>query len=274
VNEKIRADLPVTTRLSSFDAAMEEGVLAFFDEKYGEKVRVVAVDPTASKFSAELCAGTHCSRTGEIGMLVITGESSIGAGMRRIEALTGGGAEDYVRAQQSALDGIARRLGAPRDAVPAKVDALLADLDAQRKKVERLERALARGGGPSAAKRETHTIDGISVSAAEVEATSQQALRFMGDALKRELAGQGEQGAVAVFGAVIDGKPAFVAVASKDAIARGLTADALIRELAALAGGGGGGRPDMATGGGKDPAKLAKVLKQVPDIARKLLTKG
>jgi alanyl-tRNA synthetase len=274
VNEKIRQDLPVETRQTAYDQAMSEGVLAFFGEKYGEKVRVVEVDSVASKFSAELCAGTHCRSTGEIGLLVITGESSIGAGMRRIEALTGGGAEDYVRAQQSALDGIARRLGAPRDAVPAKVEALLADLDAQRKKVERLERSLARGAGSPAAKRETHTIDGISVSAAEVEATSQQALRFMGDAHKRELAGQGEQGAVAVIGAVIDGRPSFLAVASESAVSRGLTADALVRELAVLTGGGGGGRPDMATGGGKDPAKLAEVLKQVPDIARKLLTKG
>jgi alanyl-tRNA synthetase len=206
-------------------------------------------------------------------MLVITGESSIGAGMRRIEALTGRGAEDYVHAQQSALDGIARRLGAPRDAVPAKVEALLADLDAQRKKVERLERSLARGVGSPAAKRQTHTVDGISVSAAEVEATSQQALRFMGDALKRELANQGEPGAVAVIGAIIDGGPSFLAVASEGAVSRGLTADALIRELAGLAGGGGGGRPDMATGGGKDPAKLADALKQVPNIARKLLAK-
>jgi alanyl-tRNA synthetase len=270
VNEKIRQDLPVDTRQTTYEQAMSEGVLAFFGDKYGEEVRVVEVDPVAAKFSAELCAGTHCSRTGEIGMLVITGESSIGAGMRRIEALTGRGAEDYVRAQQSALDGIARRLGAPRDAVPAKVEALMADLDAQRKKVERLERALARGDGPPAGKRETHTIDGIIVSAAEVEATSDQALRYFGDTAKREIQGAG----TAVFGAVIDGKPAFVAVASKDAIARGLTADGLVRELAKLTGGGGGGRPDMATGGGKDPAKLADALKQVPDVARRLLSRA
>jgi alanyl-tRNA synthetase len=270
VNENIRQDLPVGTRETGYDQAISEGVIAFFGEKYGDEVRVVEVDPMASKASAELCGGTHCRSTGEIGMLVITGESSIGAGVRRVEALTGRGAEEYVRGQQSALDGVAHRLGAPRDAVSAKVDALLADIDAQRKKVERLERALARGGGPPAAKRQTQTVDGISVSAAEVEATSEQALRYFGDSAKREIKGAG----MAVFGAVVDGKPAFVAVASKDAIARGLTADALIREVARLAGGGGGGRPDMATGGGKNPAKLADALKQVPDIARKLLAKG
>ncbi len=270
VNDNIRQDLPVDTRQTAYERAISEGVLAFFGEKYGDEVRVVEVDPMASRASAELCGGTHCRRTGEIGLLVITGESSVGAGMRRIEALTGRGAEEYARAQQSALDGIARRLGAPRHAVPAKVEALLADLDAQRKKVERLERALARGAGPPAGKRETHTIDGIAVSAAEVEATSEQALRYFGDSAKREIKGAG----TAVFGAVIDGKPAFVAVASKDAIARGLTADALVREVARLAGGGGGGRPDMATGGGKDAASLNKALKKVPDVVRRLLSAG
>jgi alanyl-tRNA synthetase len=277
VNEKIRQDLPVNTRETAYDEAISEGVLAFFGEKYGEEVRVVEVEPSAAsaeggRFSAELCGGTHCHRTGEIGMLVITGESSIGAGMRRIEALTGRGAEEYVRDQQSALDGIARRLGAPRDAVPAKVEVILADIDAERKKVERLERALARGAGSPAAKRETYTVDGISVSAAEVEATSEQALRFMGDALKRELAGQGEGAAVAVIGAVIDGRPSFLAVASEGAASAGLTADALVREVARLAGGGGGGRPDMATGGAKDAASLSKALKQVPEVARRLLS--
>ncbi|MDO8611202.1 MAG: alanine--tRNA ligase [Dehalococcoidia bacterium] len=271
VNEKIRQDLPVDTRQTTYDQAMAEGVLAFFGEKYGEEVRVVEVNSLAPKFSAELCGGTHCHRTGEIGMLIVTGESSIGAGMRRIEALSGRGAEEYVRAQLAALEEVARRLGAPRDAVPAKLEALLAELDARRKTVERLERALAAGPPDSqvgAGKRETHNIDGVSVSTVEVEVTSEQALRFMGDALKKELAGQT---AAAVIGALVDDRPSFLAVASEDAAARGLRADALVREIARLAGGGGGGRADLATGGGKDPAKLAEALKQVPDIARKLL---
>jgi alanyl-tRNA synthetase len=271
VNEKVREDLPVDTRQTTYDQAMAEGVLAFFGEKYGEDVRVVEVNSLAPKFSAELCGGTHCHRTGEIGMLIVTSESSIGAGMRRIEALSGRGAEEYVRAQLAALEQVARRLGAPRDAVPAKLEALLAELDARRKTVERLERALAAGPPDSqvgAGKRETHNIDGVSVSTVEVEVTSEQALRFMGDALKRELAGQT---AAAVIGALVDDRPSFLAVASEDAAARGLRADALVREIARLAGGGGGGRADLATGGGKDPAKLAEALKQVPDIARKLL---
>ena len=229
-------------------------------------MRVVEVNSLLPRFSAELCGGTHCHRTGEIGILIVTGESSIGAGMRRIEALSGRGAEEYVRAQLAALEEVARRLGAPREAVPAKLEALLAELDARRKTVERLERALASGG--SAGKRETHNIEGVSVSTLEVEVTSEQALRFMGDALKKELAGQT---AAAVIGALVDDRPSFLVVASEDAAARGLRADALVREIARLAGGGGGGRADLATGGGKDPAQLAEALKQVPDIARKLL---
>jgi alanyl-tRNA synthetase len=115
-------------------------------------------------------------------------------------------------------------------------------------------------------------VDGVSLSAAEVEATSEQALRFMGDTLKRELAGQAESVA-AVIAAVIDDKPSFLVVASDGAVSRGLRADALVREVARVAGGGGGGRADMATGGGKDPAKLGEALKRVPEIARKLLAK-
>ena len=268
VNDKIREDLPVEARQTSYDQAMSEGVLAFFGDKYAEEVRVVEVNSVAPRFSAELCGGTHCRRTGEIGVLIITGESSIGAGMRRIEALTGRGADEYVRAQAVALNEIARRLGAPRESVPAKLEALLAELDAERKKVERLERSLASGATAKARRpAKPKTVDGVSVSVVEVEATSDQALRYIGDSAKRELKGA----ATAVYGAVIDEKPAFVAVVSEGAIARGLSADALVREIARVAGGGGGGRPDMATGGGKDPAKLAYALKQVPDIVRKLL---
>jgi alanyl-tRNA synthetase len=269
VNEKVRQDLPVDVRTTRYDAAMSEGVLAFFGEKYGEEVRVVEVNSVVPRFSAELCGGTHCHRTGEVGLLVVTGESSIGAGMRRIEALTGRAAEEHVRAQAAVLDDVAQRLGAPRDAVAGKLEAVLAEQDALRKKVERLERALASGGG-AAAQRETYQIDGVSISAGQVEATSDQALRFMGDAMKRELNGP----AAAVIGAVIDERPQFLAVASKEAVASGLRADALVREIAGVAGGGGGGRPEMATGGGKDPAMLEEALRQVPEIARRLLNKS
>ena len=110
VNEKVRENLPVLTRLTSFDEAMSEGVLAFFGEKYGEEVRVVEVNTVVPRFSAELCGGTHCERTGDVGLVLITGESSIGAGMRRIEALSGRGAEEYVRALKVDMEEISRRL--------------------------------------------------------------------------------------------------------------------------------------------------------------------
>jgi alanyl-tRNA synthetase len=274
VNTKVRQDVPVGTRTTTYDEAMAEGVLAFFGEKYGEEVRVVEVNSAVPRFSAELCGGTHCHRTGEVGAVVITAESSIGAGMRRIEALSGRGAEEHVRAQSAALEDVARRLSAPRAAVAGKVEALISELDAQRKKVERLERALAAGPASAAGKRQTYTVDGVALSAAEVEATSEQALRFMGDTLKRELAGKSGESVAAVIGAVIDDKPSFLVVASESAVSRGLRADALVKEIARVAGGGGGGRPDMATGGGRDPAKLGEALKQVPEIARKLLAKS
>ncbi len=276
VNEKVRRNLPVLIRQTSFDQAVAEGALAFFGEAYGQEVRVVEVPENDHRFSAELCGGTHCQRTGDIGLLLIVDESSIGAGLRRIEALTGRGAEEYVRQQLSALDEVSRRLGAPRaggapwrEALAAKLEGLLAEQEALRKRIERLERALAQGGAAARRLVSKATVDGLSVSAQEVEATSERALRFTGDAVKKEL-GEG----AAVLGAVIDGKPMFLAVASPAAIQRGARADALVKAVAQLAGGGGGGRPDMALGGGKDPAKLATALKKVPDLVRKMLTKA
>ncbi|MBI1884878.1 MAG: alanine--tRNA ligase [Chloroflexi bacterium] len=268
VNEKVRQNLPVDVRITTFEEAMKEGVLAFFGEKYGDEVRVVEVDSVAPRFSAELCGGTHCQRTGDIGLLVIVDESSIGAGMRRIEALTGRGAVEHVRAQQAALDEIARKLAAPRQGAAAKVESLIAEVDAERKKVERLERALAQASAGKPERRVKQVdVGGVSVLTEEVEATSEQALRFIGDRLKGEIGPT----AAAVIGAVIDERLGFLVVVSKGAIEKGVTADALVREVAKVAGGGGGGRPDMATGGGRDPAKLSKALEKAPKVVEKLL---
>jgi len=265
VNEKARQNLPVQTRLTTFDQAMTEGVLAFFGEKYGEEVRVVEVDSVVPRFSAELCGGTHCQRTGDIGAFVITGESSIGAGMRRVEALTGRGAEEYVRAQQATLDEIARRLAAPRDAIAAKLDSLLAEQDALRKRVERLERSLASAPTTDQLLGRAVDVDGVRVLATSVDAPSVDALRYVGDAVRRGLAS-----GVAVLGAVIDGRPQFLALVSPDLTQRGLHAGQILKQVASIAGGG-GGRPDMAQGGGKDPGKLDEALAAVPGIVREAL---
>ena len=130
----MREDLPVHTRETTFEEAMNEGVLAFFGDKYGEDVRVVEVNTVVPRFSAELCGGTHCERTGEIGVIVITGESSIGSGMRRIEALSGAARRTHVRSKGARVEDVARKLGAPRDALLPKLDAILAEHDAHAKR--------------------------------------------------------------------------------------------------------------------------------------------
>jgi len=267
VNEKIRADLPVTTRLSSFDAAMEEGVLAFFDEKYGDQVRVVETKEDGERVSGELCGGTHCSATGQIGLLLIVGESSIGAGMRRIEAISGRGAETYVQEQMAALESASRRLGAAPADLESKAASLLSELDSERKRVQALERALA-APAAEALVGKAETVDGIPLLAARVDAPSEDALRHMGDVLRQRLGS-----AVVVLGTVLNGRPAFMAMVTPDLVKRGLHAGHILKRVASAAGGGGGGRPEMAQGGGTDAGKLDEALRLVKPLVKESLAK-
>jgi len=267
VNAKVRQNLPVHTRETSFDEAMSDGVLAFFGDKYGEKVRVVEVNTVVPRFSAELCGGTHCERTGEIGAIVITGESSIGSGMRRIEALTGLGAEVHIREQSAALTGIAQKLSAPRTAVLQKLDSLVAENEAQRKRIEKLERSLATAPATGDLSAQAQDVEGVSVLATRVDAPSVDALRFMGDSVRKSL-----PSGVAVLGTLIDNKPMFLALVSKEQVDRGLHAGNILKQVATITGGSGGGRPDTAQGGGKDPGKLDEALAAVPSIVRDMLT--
>jgi alanyl-tRNA synthetase len=267
VNDRIRADLPVRTRQSPFDEAMAEGVLAFFDEKYGDVVRIVETREDGERFSAELCGGTHCSSTGQIGLCLVVGESSVGAGMRRIEALTGRGAEAYVAERLAALQGASQRLSVmPQDLEP-KLSSLLDELEAARKQVQALERAAA---APAAAGlvEQAQPVDGVAVLAARVEAPSQDALRHMGDVLRQRLGS-----AVIVLGATLGGRPTFMAMVTPDLVKRGLHAGHILKQVASAAGGGGGGRPEMAQGGGDDPAKLDEALSLVEPTVRELLAK-
>jgi alanyl-tRNA synthetase len=259
VNAKVRADIPVSTRESTFEEAMADGVLAFFGDKYGERVRVVEVNSTVPRFSAELCGGTHCARTGEIGAIVVTGESSIGSGMRRIEAVTGAGAERHIREQRLLVAEIARKVGAPRDAILGKIDALVQESEHQRKRIEKLERSLASGSGQMDVMANATDVNGVRVLATRVDAPSMDALRFIGDAVRKSLTS-----GVAVLGSVVDGKPMFIALVTADLQGRGLHAGNLLRRVAVATGGSAGGRPDMAQGGGKDAGKLDEALALVP----------
>jgi alanyl-tRNA synthetase len=266
VNEKIRQNLPVHTRQTTYKEAMDEGVLAFGGDKYGEEVRVVEVNTVVPRFSAELCGGTHCERTGDVGLVIITGESSIGSGMRRIEALSGRGAQEFVRQRLDEIEEALHRLGGARGALLPRIDALVAERDALAKRVERMEKSLATAPAMDQIVDRAVDVDGVKVLSSEVDLPSMDALRYSADAVRRAM-----PSGVAVLGSVIDGLPKFVAMVSQDVIPKGPKAGEILKRVAAVAGGGAGGRPDMAQGGGKDPSKIAAALAIVPDAVREML---
>ncbi len=268
VNERVRADIQVRTRVTTLDQARSQGVTAIFGEKYGDQVRVVEIAAAGEDrpFSAELCGGTHVHETGEIGGLFVTSEGSIGSGLRRIEALTGAQAERWLAEQIRYLDGAARRLGvAPAD-VEAKVGALQEELAGERRKLEAAQREAGKRQAGNLADQ-AESVGDVKLLVAEVESGNVDGLRQMGDDLRRALGAS-----LVVLGAVIGGKPSFVAM-SRD-LGPGVHAGRLIGAITKAAGGGGGGRPDMAQGGGTDPAKLVEALDLGRRLAREQLTGG
>ena len=264
VNGRVLDNLPVLHEQMGFQQAIDNGALAFFGDKYGDVVRTCRIGaPGEEPFSFELCGGTHTAATGEIGLLHVEGEGSIGAGTRRIEAVTGRGTEGVLSERHVLMEALAKQLQtAPAD-LQSRLAAVLEDLDRERKRAASLERDLA--------KRQTdglaggaQDVDGVAVLASEVTVSSMDALRGAADSLR----GRIESGVI-VLGSVIDGKPAFVATVSKDLTSEGYHAGNLIREVAKVTGGGGGGRPDMAQAGGKDASKLAEALALAPELVKR-----
>ena len=261
VNAQVRANRPVSTRVSSFDEAVKAGAVALFGEKYGDTVRTVAVEG----FSAELCGGTHLQATGEIGFFHITSESSIGSGLRRIEAVTGRGAEAYVRGR---LDVLAA-LGAALSARPGEELERLTDLQEQ---VRDLRRALQDAQRQLAARSVDALLDqavevnGSRVLAAKVEAPDVDALRELCDRFRDRLGT-----AVVGLGAVINERPMLVVAITPDLVERGLHAGKLAGAAAREMGGGGGGRPNMAQAGGKDGERLPQALEMLRRLVSEAL---
>jgi alanyl-tRNA synthetase len=270
VNEKIRADIDVHWQTEPYERAIEGGAMALFGEKYTADVRVVGIcephahDGAPHCFSKELCGGTHCGRTGEIGAFVIASEESVGSGVRRIEALTGALADEYIIEQQAALSRLAHRLKTTPAEVAARIDSMEAELAVARRRAEQFQRQAGKAEVDQlidAAER----INGASMIVARVPASSTDAMREMGDLLRDKLGS-----AVIVLGAVMDDRPSFMAMSTKDLTAR-VHAGNLIKQVAAVAGGGGGGRPEMAQAGGKDASKLDEALETARRIVRESL---
>ncbi len=259
VNESIRHNYQVITHELSYDEAVAQGALAFFGEKYGENVRMIDV----SGFSRELCGGTHVKATGEIGMLKIISESSVAAGVRRIEGVTGSGAQQYVEDLELEREEIAKVIKVQPSELLEKVKRL-AD------QVSKLEKDLkqARSGSSGAGKDlmdKVCNIEGISVLAADVNAPDRQILGEWAENYRDRI-----KSGVVVMGSVIDDKVALVAVVSKDLTSK-VHAGKIVQKLSESVGGKGGGRPDFAQGGGTDTSKYKEVINNIHEFIREHL---
>jgi alanyl-tRNA synthetase len=267
VNAEIRANEPVVTRLMTPDEAVASGALALFGEKYGDEVRVLSMgrEEDARFFSVELCGGTHVAATGDIALLKIIGESAVSSGVRRIEALTGEGALSWLNQRDAKLKEAASSLKAAPDEVPARIAALVENSRKLERELAEAKKALARGGGGKAEAAGPEQVGGVNFLGQVVEGLDPKGLRGEVDAMKQRV-GSG----VAVLIAVNEGRGS-VAVGVTDDVAGQISAVELVKAaVAALGGQGGGGRPDMAQGGGPDGAKADDALQAVRDALAKV----
>ncbi len=256
VNDRIRANSDVSTRLMTPDDAVTAGALALFGEKYGEEVRVVAMGEDGDNtYSVELCGGTHVSRTGDIGYFQFTGESAVAAGVRRIEAVTGAAAVERAKRQSAKLTEAAAALKAPAEELPARIASLLDERRSLEREISELRQQVAMGGGGSGELPGAKDIGGIALASRTLDGVPAKELKPLVDSLKSQLG----SGVVAVV-SIIDGKASLV-VGVTDDLTEQLSAVDLVRAGSAAVGGkGGGGRPDMAQAGGPDGAAAAQAI--------------
>ncbi len=256
----IRDDL-VWDEWTSYQEAVAQGAMALFGEKYGDTVRVVNIaKPTP--YSKELCGGTHVQHTGQIGFFRIVGEGSVGSGARRIEAVTGEEAANLISARLNELERLANMLRVPPEKVEERVRHLLGELTSLEKELQALREEQAKQEAWRLVEQAV-LVDGVPVVAARVSVTDPDLMRRMTDWIRDRL-GSG----VVVLGTVRNGRPQFVAAVTKDLADRGLHAGKIVREVAKIVGGGGGGSPTLAQAGGKDASKLDLALAAVKDIVK------
>jgi alanyl-tRNA synthetase len=262
VNDIILRNYPVKAVEKSLNEARAEGAMALFGEKYGDRVRTITVANDDSRYSYELCGGVHVGETAEIGSFVLVGEGSVSAGIRRVEALTGHGAVEYIQHSLNTLGHLASQLSTTPDSVADRVAALQTELSSAKKQVAALQRDLA--------KRQFDTllgnleqVNGAQALIAQLDDVAPDTLREMSDWFRSQV-----KSGVMVLGSVSEGKPQLVVAVTDDLSKKGYHAGNLIKQIAAVVGGGGGGRPTMAQAGGKDASKLPDALA----TARQLLT--
>src|SRR5579859_1532515 len=263
VNNRVRANLAVDTTLMTPDDAIAAGAMALFGEKYGEEVRVVSMGEGSDKFSIELCGGTHVRRTGDIGLVKLTGESAVAAGVRRIEAVVGSAAEAYVDEQERLLARAAASLKATPSELPGRIEALLEERRRFEKELSDLRRQLATGGGSASANKQ---VGSVTFAGRQLDGVPAKDLKAMADDIKKQIG----SGVVALVSNA-DGKASLVVGVTDDLTGK-LSAVDLVRVGSETLGGkGGGGRPDMAQAGGPEAEKakdaLEAIEKALADVA-------
>ena len=256
VNEEIAANLPVVTEVLTIEEAKKTGAMALFGEKYGEKVRVVEM----GDFSKEFCGGTHVKNTGAVGSFKIISENGVAAGVRRIEALTGAGVTKYYAELEARLNDAAKVVKATPATLVEKCEHLMAELKALQSENESLKSKAAKDALGDVM-NQVVDVKGVKLLATSVPGVDMNGLRDLGDQLKNKL-GDG----VVVLASELDGKVNLIAMATDGAQAKGAHAGNLIKGIAALVGGGGGGRPNMAQAGGKNPAGIANAIAEAAKV--------
>jgi alanyl-tRNA synthetase len=262
VNEQIVRNAGVETNVRSTQEAIAAGAMALFGEKYGDTVRVVSIPG----FSMELCGGTHVSATGDIGPFVIVSEGGVAAGVRRIEALTGHGALVWIQERRAALRHITGALHAAEDQAVESIERLQADVKKLTREVTQLKTRAAMGGGGNGSDAEDAIdIGGMKLARRRVKDLDKDALRGLADSLKTTI-----KSGVVVLANEADGKVQVVVAVTPDLVGK-IKAGQVVKELAPIVGGGGGGRPDFAEAGGKQPEKIDELLAAAPATLQKLL---
>ncbi len=264
-NEIVLQNAPVTTRLMSVDDAIAEGAMALFGEKYGDEVRVVGMGTgvrgakAGKPYSVELCGGTHVRATGDIGLVHVLGESAVGAGVRRIEALTGSAARDYLAAQDERVKTLAGLLKVGQGEIVGRVESLMDERRKLERELAEARRQLALGGSAGGGAQEVREVNGVKYLGKVVTGVEPKDLKGLADEGKKSV----ESGVVCFVGVSADGKASAVVAVTEDVTGRFSAVDLVRIASAALGGKGGGGRPDMAQAGGPDGAKAAEAVEAV-----------
>ncbi len=254
INARIRENAEVTVEEMAYDDAIKVGALAFFGDKYGDRVRVVRM----GDFSVELCGGTHISRTGDVGMFKLEAESGVAAGVRRIEAVTGQGALETIRKREKILEEIGAQLGARDGAAVERLEKLLAREKELEKKLRAMEQKMASGASAAASEENVSEVGGVKVVTRKLDGVDPRTMREIADRMRQK-----HGSAVVALGSDLgDGKVALLVAVTADLTSK-IKAGDIIKNIAPIVGGTGGGRPDLAQAGGRDASKLDEALAKV-----------